>query len=302
MVLYLHSLKVCLFADDTTIYSSNNDLNQLLSRFESQLEPFLNWVKFNQLTINWKKTKIMFLTKKSDFELPSEIQIDGNLVEVVRTFKLLGVIIDDHLKFNEHIENMKKIVNRKLYSIKRIFYLANNVKLQFFKSFILPHFDYCLSLFIYFNKTLIANLEKFFNTCIYRLFNLELFKLNLNQQLELLEEYKLFPLKIRIFYRINIFCYKILNKQILPDFFNKLIFQEAAHVRKCKKIKIVKDPFEKGESSKFTDMRLSVFLPKFINAIVKYSFNLNFIDFSSSLKNNLVVLYNIFVTEIDFYF
>jgi hypothetical protein len=37
-------------------------------------------------------------------------------------------------------------INRKLYSINRLFYLPFNVKLQFFKSFLLPYFDYGISL------------------------------------------------------------------------------------------------------------------------------------------------------------
>ena len=49
MVLYLNSvLKLCLFADDTTIYGSCNNLSQLLSIIQSQLSPFLDWVKYNQ--------------------------------------------------------------------------------------------------------------------------------------------------------------------------------------------------------------------------------------------------------------
>ena len=52
------------FADDTTIYGNCSDISQLITLIQSQLKPFLEWVKFNKLTINWGKTKLMFLTNK----------------------------------------------------------------------------------------------------------------------------------------------------------------------------------------------------------------------------------------------
>ncbi len=37
-------------------------------------------------------------------------------VSVVDSYKLLGVTIDNKLNFGEHCSNLKKIVNKKLYS------------------------------------------------------------------------------------------------------------------------------------------------------------------------------------------
>ena len=44
------------------------------------------------------------------------------------------------------------------------------MKIQFFKSFILPYFDYCLSLIILFPKATIQNMSYAFNNCLYKLF------------------------------------------------------------------------------------------------------------------------------------
>ena len=93
------------------------------------------------------------LTNKRGITFPSNFVIDKNSVEVVQEFRLLGVNIDNKLNFKKHVENVKCLVNRKLFSIKIIFYLSQSVKLQFFKTFILPHFDYCSSLVIHFSKT-----------------------------------------------------------------------------------------------------------------------------------------------------
>jgi hypothetical protein len=103
----------------------------------------------------------MFVTSKR-IKAPKVIEITtGVSVKVVEQFKLLGVTIDNKLNFETYASMIKKSVNRKFYSIKRLFYLCQSVKLQFFKSFIMPHFDYCSTIFCYFPK---ATLQKIYNT------------------------------------------------------------------------------------------------------------------------------------------
>ena len=45
------------------------------------------------------------------------------------------------------------------------------MKVQFFKIFILPYFDYCLSLIIYFHKSCIQRLANCYYLCLFKLFN-----------------------------------------------------------------------------------------------------------------------------------
>ena len=96
--------------------------------------------------------KLMFITKQRSAH-PSSPVIDGCIGEVVDEFKLLGITIDHNLLYNRYVVHLKSSVNQKLYSIKMLFYLSLNIKVKFFKTFILSHFDYCSSLAVYFNKT-----------------------------------------------------------------------------------------------------------------------------------------------------
>jgi hypothetical protein len=120
-----------------------------------------DWCKYNKLDINWSKTKLMFVTNKHNAlkEIPTKISFCGVMIEVVSNFILLGVNIDNKLNFFNHVSLLKAKVNKRLFSINKLFYLAKAVKIQFFKSFILPLFDYCLSLCIYFSKKLFKNLS-----------------------------------------------------------------------------------------------------------------------------------------------
>ena len=87
-----------------------------------------------------KKTFVMFITNKR-VKLPETININDSEIQVVSSFKILGIIVDNKLNFLEYASKLRLIVNRKLFSIKKLFYLCTSVKLQFFKSFILPYFD-----------------------------------------------------------------------------------------------------------------------------------------------------------------
>ncbi len=137
---YLAKLKSKLFADDTTLSHRNKSYSDLLNEFFDDISRLINWCSHNQTDINWTKTKIMFISRKLEINdnnqrrhiiFPSNIPIDNNNVEVVSSFKLLGVTIDNKLTFSNHIASVRKSVNVKLYSIKKLFYLSFNVKLQF---------------------------------------------------------------------------------------------------------------------------------------------------------------------------
>jgi hypothetical protein len=84
--------------------------------------------------------------------------------------RLRNSAIDNKLNFTEHCSNLKKMVNKNLYSIKRLFFLCTSVKIHFFKTFILPYFDYCFSLIIYFPPSAYQSLGNCFNLCLFKPF------------------------------------------------------------------------------------------------------------------------------------
>ena len=82
--------------------------------------------------------------------------------------------LDSKLSFNKYANDIKLTATRKMYSIKRLFFLSMSVKVQFLKSFILPYFDYCMSLLIYFPKQTIQKLNNSYNFCIKKLLKINL--------------------------------------------------------------------------------------------------------------------------------
>ena len=109
-----------------------------------------------------------------------------------------------------------------------------SIKLHFFKTFILPHFDYCSSLFIYFSNTLLENIKGLYNNCLFHLLDLEFRGKPIDEQYAILKPLNLLPYKHRILFRFSTFCFKILNKIILKDFFSDLKLNLNVKNTRCK--------------------------------------------------------------------
>ena len=86
-VVYSVDKHSCLFTDDTTLSVSGDNLAYTFVDFSKKLTPLLYWVKFNKLTINWSKTKLMFISKQRSAR-PSYLIIDGFNVELVDVERL----------------------------------------------------------------------------------------------------------------------------------------------------------------------------------------------------------------------
>ena len=279
-----------LFADDTTAYVSKITLEEAISEFKKGFEEIEEWVNYNQMIINWSKTKFMILTNKKSL-LPNTINLSSNEIEVVDNFKLLGIHIDKKLSFDIYFNNLKQKVNSKVFALKNLFFLSENVRIQFFKSFLLPHFDYCASISVYFPKSLFIKIKKLYNTCLYHLFKLDLRRLSSLDQNILLKKMSLEGYKARLFCRLSLFSYKIMNNNIfLCHFKNNLIgFTDSTKSQRLREQNQMKQqdlyivPHTDTIKAK---LRLSFFLPSFLNTIFKSDINMSFSLFKNDLDNH----------------
>jgi hypothetical protein len=280
--IFLSALESILFADDTTLFDSDTSYSHLISRFREKFRPVNDWINHNKLFLNWSKTKFMLINNTKKFIInsnkmgprkPKEIQLENNMIEVVKEFKLLGVTIDENLTFNTHISNLKSSVCKKLFSIKNLFFLSFQVKIHFFKTFLLPHFDYCASLFVHFNQTQIEKINKIYNLCLYVLLKIELNHISLEDQQSKLKPLNILPFRYRLLFRFSIFSYKIVNKIILNNIFSLLKPNESvANTRKTSS-NLYEVPIVVSNKG---SRRISIVLANTINKVLKTYTNLNF--------------------------
>ena len=143
----LKKCKVSLYADDTVLYISHNDV-QIAARLVQQDLNLLNkWCKQNKVTINCKKTKYCVFgtrsTIKKSRNIDTIISLNENVLDRVCSYKYLGFILDDRLNFNRHISELCRIVTHKLYLLARIRrYITKSACITIFKSMILSLIEY----------------------------------------------------------------------------------------------------------------------------------------------------------------
>ena len=116
-----------------------------------------------------------------------------------------------------------------MYSIKRLFFLCTSVKIHS----ILPYFDYCLSLIIYFPPSAFQSLNNYFNLSLYKLFKLKP-EVTLEDEegnlekimsgfIDKLNSYSLFTLQSRIYNKLLLFAHGIKSNKKSPVEFKLLL-------------------------------------------------------------------------------
>jgi hypothetical protein len=295
---YLKSINCKLFADDTTLYKSSKDLNNLISSVKESINDLINWCNYNKVDINWSKTYCMFINKTRNVT-PSVIEIDNRRIEVVSSFRLLGVIIDDKLNFLNNCRELCNNVNKRLYSIKKIFYLPFSVKVQFFKTFILPYFDYCSTLLIYFPKESIQKLANAYNQSIFKLLG---FKSRISQSNDFnkfnnfLEKYNLANFQHRIINQLMIFIHKILRSDNSPTNLKKS-FEYNCDLNKRYELRNLNELRTPRISNlnNYGELTFNFFFSKMINRFCVKDLDLDFGFFRLRTKNNINLIFNEFI-------
>ena len=160
--------------------------------------------------------------------LPRTLVIDSvNSVKIVKSFELLGITLDSKLTFNLHANKIKKQVNKRIFSFKKLFYLPFSVKLQFFKTFILPIFDYCSSLFIYYSPETLQSIHNSYYISIFLLLKTDIRNLNLIELNLYLNNINLPSLLHRYLTRLLLLAKKIYVFKTPVNLFNQFLLNSS---------------------------------------------------------------------------
>ena len=132
----LGTLHAYAYAYDEQLYNSDRDPAVLESKLEHELNMINTWYSNNQGMIvnNLEKHQAMVLGNcNHKFAFPVNYSIE-----------LLGVTLDDELKFNCNITTICDKVNNQFGVIKRFGKrFSKKLLLKLYKVFVLPHFRYC---------------------------------------------------------------------------------------------------------------------------------------------------------------
>ena len=90
--------------------------------FQQDVNRLIKWCQLNRLSINVKKTKLVFYphSQNAGNNINNEICISETPVDYVKSYLYLGVDIDDMLTFKQFFNNSFKKISYKLLLLRRI--------------------------------------------------------------------------------------------------------------------------------------------------------------------------------------
>ena len=114
------------FADDTNIMQSNKSLDVLSKNLNKDLKSLSQWLKANKLSLNISKTKlIIFHRNTANIDHTLKLKLDGKRLSSSKLVKYLGVLLDEHLQWNDQLAHVKIKLNRAIGILCKIRHNAN---------------------------------------------------------------------------------------------------------------------------------------------------------------------------------
>ena len=148
------------YADDNTVWKSGDNLEVLAKEISEDGEKIAKeWCENWNMEISTVKTKAMIIMPANVDTPVCDIKLKGESIEIVKEKKLLGITIDDQLRFEEHIANRKL---KGFKAIKGIDFLiqdndfliqdnhgcSQDTYMKLYKSLMLPAMDYGTAAFV----------------------------------------------------------------------------------------------------------------------------------------------------------
>ena len=214
-------LNFILFADDTTVFYSNSNLNTLYDTINTELKEVCNWFKCNKLSLNASKTNLMFIGTPHQTKQINDsrhIHLDGCKLTCVTEAKFLGIIIDSNLTWIPHINSISKKCSKNLGVLNKIkHFLPERHMYQLYCSLIMPYLNYGILLWGNANKEHISKIFKIQKRALRIISNSPY----LSHTQPLFERYNALDINNMYKKELCLFMYKY-HKGLLPNSFDSL--------------------------------------------------------------------------------
>lgn len=134
-----------MFADDTNLFFSDSNLNNLIEVVNSELDKISLWFKLNKLSLNVNKTNFIFFKASNSSQFNNiDIKIDNISIEQVSNTKFLGIIINQSLSWKDHIQLIRQKINKNIGIIRKIrLSIPKSVLVTLYYTLIHPYLSYC---------------------------------------------------------------------------------------------------------------------------------------------------------------
>ena len=117
------SVQCDLFADDGTLNTANDNIDNIRRDLQQSLYAVSGWCCRNRMALNPTKTKCMLMAtrqKTQKKQLPLNLKFETTPIEQVSKHHLLGVTVDEQLKWQTHINNICRTVSINIFVLSKL--------------------------------------------------------------------------------------------------------------------------------------------------------------------------------------
>ena len=133
-------LDIVNYADDNSPFSCEKTIPKVISQLENDIAILLEWMRNNGLKANSSKFHLILSEAGDQYS----VNVDKCKIPNSKSNKLLGINIDNKMKFNDHVSDICTKASQKLHALSRISnYMTLTQRKITMKSFILSQFGYC---------------------------------------------------------------------------------------------------------------------------------------------------------------
>ena len=211
-----HVILSLFFADDWNMFLSGKNPDDLIKVMNTEITKVIEWLRINKLSLNKIKSHFMVFRKnRRKIELKEDVIIENVKIDFVTQTKFLGVILDQHLTFEAHVQYTKGNIARGigiLYIAKKC--LKESSMKTLYYAFIYPYFTYCITVW-----------GNTFNSVLEPLIVLQKGAIRIvcgaqkfDHTYPLFQRSKILPLRNLYVYSAQLFLYKY-YRQSLPNIF-----------------------------------------------------------------------------------
>ena len=104
--------KTTFFADDTNLHMNHSDLSLLQMEVSQEINKVDDWFGKNKLSLNYNKSSYMIMGNRLSARNSFNLLINSNIIPRSNTVKYLGVILDNKLTWQPHIDNISKKLSK----------------------------------------------------------------------------------------------------------------------------------------------------------------------------------------------
>lgn len=135
-----------LFADDTSIFFADKNINNLENTINKELENVSDWLMANKLTLNLSKcTFLLIRPSQKKLARKIELMLNKEPLKEVDEAKYLGVLIDKNLNWKPHIQNVNTKISKGIGILSRVrHFVPQSTLLNIYNAFVLPNILYGL--------------------------------------------------------------------------------------------------------------------------------------------------------------